>query len=272
VAQVLGMGEISADTEPRESKSVLLGQVVLSRGARTTLAPGELLDALNRHERGDLGDISESTDNDRRADARERVRSVHATTNGTVFWIVTETSRAVTTVLLRDEVPNIELGGTARSIRLPKAIDTSTLLRLVTVELIPQALPTSAQVSGPLDAAEIVRARIGARDREHFVVLHLSTRHRLQSLEVVSVGSLTDASVHPREVFKAAILSNAAAIICAHNHPSGELTPSRADHLIMQRLSASAELLGIDLLDFLIVSPTGSRSLREELRALNHRT
>jgi DNA repair protein RadC len=65
---------------------------------------------------------------------------------------------------------------------------------------------------------------------------------------------LTASLVHPREVFKGAILANAACIICAHNHPSGQVVPSAEDRAVLERLKSAAELLGIPLLDFLIVS------------------
>jgi DNA repair protein RadC len=99
-----------------------------------------------------------------------------------------------------------------------------------------------------------LKAYLWCKDREHFVVLHLDGAHRVVSAEVVSVGVLSAALVHPREVFKSAILANSAAIICAHNHPSGDLEPSDEDRRTFEKLSAAAELMGIPLLDFLIVA------------------
>jgi DNA repair protein RadC len=94
-------------------------------------------------------------------------------------------------------------------------------------------------------------------DREELWILHLNTKNRLIGYEVVSTGSLTASVVHPREVFKAAILNNSDAIICAHNHPSGDTTPSREDISITKRLKEGADLLGIRLLDHIIVAPNG---------------
>ena len=94
---------------------------------------------------------------------------------------------------------------------------------------------------------------IGDKDREHFVALHLNARNRVVAAETISIGSLVASIVHPREVFKAAILNNSAGIICGHNHPSGELEPSPEDRDINTRLRAAGRLLGIDVLDFLIV-------------------
>ena len=77
---------------------------------------------------------------------------------------------------------------------------------------------------------------------------------RITTAEVISIGTLTASLVHPREVFKGAFLSNARAILCVHNHPSGRLDPSQEDRDVHERLKAAGELLGVPLLDFLIVS------------------
>ena len=90
-------------------------------------------------------------------------------------------------------------------------------------------------------------------DREEFWCLHLDTKNKLIGYEVVSVGSLNSSIVHPREVFKGLLLNNAAAVIFAHNHPSGDPTPSYEDKEITTRLKAAGELLGIRVLDHLIV-------------------
>ncbi|MFO0983235.1 MAG: JAB domain-containing protein [Planctomycetota bacterium] len=99
------------------------------------------------------------------------------------------------------------------------------------------------------------------KDREHFVVLHLDGRNRVISVETVSVGTLNAALVHPREVWKGAYLANANAIVCGHNHPSGDLTPSFEDAQLLERLKKAGELLGVAIVDFLIVSGTSFRSM-----------
>ena len=139
---------------------------------------------------------------------------------------------------------------------------TAPRLRLVAVEqgaLVADA-PT---VTRPKDVPAALRQLIGTKDREHFVVLHLNGKHRVISTEVVSVGTLTTSLVHPREVFKGALLANAAAIICAHNHPSGDVTPSVEDRSVCTRLKEAGQLLGVQLLDFLVVSPTDTWSANE---------
>lgn len=134
-------------------------------------------------------------------------------------------------------------------------------LRLLSTELAPRVSePRAAKLTGPEDAGRLLVDLIGRKDREHFVVLHLDTRHRVRSVETISIGTLNTSLVHPREVFKAAILSNSQAIICGHNHPSGELDPSEDDSAIHQRLKEAGHLLGIEVLDFLVVSATDYRS------------
>lgn len=126
-------------------------------------------------------------------------------------------------------------------------------LRLVAVE----CTGTTAEgpsIGSPADAHVALKRYFAHKDREHLVVLHLDAAHRVVSAEVVSVGTLNSSLVHAREVFKAAILANAAAIICAHNHPSGELTPSREDRSTFESLRGAGKLLGIPVLDFLIVA------------------
>lgn len=90
-------------------------------------------------------------------------------------------------------------------------------------------------------------------DQEQFWVLHLNAKNRLIGYEVISAGSLTASIVHPREVFKGAILNGSAAIVCCHNHPSGDPTPSAEDDAITSRLQQGADLLGIRLLDHIII-------------------
>jgi DNA repair protein RadC len=106
-------------------------------------------------------------------------------------------------------------------------------------------------------------AALAALDREAFVSLLLDQKNRVSGVQVVSVGSLCASLVHPREVFKAAILANAAAVIVIHNHPSGDPTPSREDREITARLRACGETLGIPLIDHVVVAADGYRSFAE---------
>ncbi len=94
-------------------------------------------------------------------------------------------------------------------------------------------------------------------DREHFVVFFVDQKNRVIGVHTVSMGSLTASVVHPREVFKAAILANAAAIVCGHNHPSGDVQPSREDRATTKRLVEAGKLLGIEVLDHIIIGREG---------------
>lgn len=89
--------------------------------------------------------------------------------------------------------------------------------------------------------------------KEVFAALHLDTKNQIICADIVSVGSLSASIVHPREVFKTALLSSASAIIFVHNHPSGDPTPSREDIDITKRLKECGDLLGIRVLDHIVV-------------------
>jgi len=92
--------------------------------------------------------------------------------------------------------------------------------------------------------------------KEHFITLHLDGKNRVVCLDRVSVGSLNQSIVHPREVFKSACMSGAAGIVMLHNHPTGDPTPSREDLDITRRLKECGELLGIRILDHIIIGET----------------
>ena len=130
----------------------------------------------------------------------------------------------------------------------------SYAVRLVEVVLGNEVKEGGPVVGAPSDAARILCELIGGKDRENFVVLHLDARHRVVSAEIVSVGSLSSVPVHPREIFKAAILANAHGIICGHNHPSGDVSPSWEDQQMCEKLVAAGLLLGLPVLDFLVVA------------------
>jgi DNA repair protein RadC len=90
-------------------------------------------------------------------------------------------------------------------------------------------------------------------DREHFMVILLDRKNAPIGINTVSIGSLTASVVHMREVFKPAILANAAAILCGHNHPSGDPAPSHEDRALTQRLVDAGKLLGIAVLDHIVL-------------------
>ena len=111
-------------------------------------------------------------------------------------------------------------------------------------------------IKGPADVLGWVQEEVYS-DREAFVVLHLNARNVALRKETISVGTLNASLVHPREVFKSAVKENAAALILIHNHPSGDLTPSKDDQELTGRIVKAGEIMGIDVLDHVIVAPGG---------------
>lgn len=106
-------------------------------------------------------------------------------------------------------------------------------------------------------------ARLAGMEHEVFTVAFLDNQHRLIESREMSQGTINQASVYPREVVKAALQCNAAAIICAHNHPSGSNEPSTADISLTRRLKVALELVDVRLLDHIIVAGSTSTSLAE---------
>ena len=98
---------------------------------------------------------------------------------------------------------------------------------------------------------------------EHFCILCLNTKNKIVGVHTISIGSLNASIVHPREVFKAAMLNNASGIICLHNHPSGDPEPSREDIEITRRLVQAGEIMGIEVLDHVIIGEQRYFSMRE---------
>lgn len=130
------------------------------------------------------------------------------------------------------------------------------------------------RIECPEDAAYFINAFLDGQDRENMVVLLLNVKNRVVGVHRVSVGTLDSSIVAPREVFKSAIMSNAASIIVGHNHPSDDVTPSPEDDRTCIRLRSSGQLLDIPMLDFIIVgagkSVTGEEryySYKEKQRA-----
>src|SRR5262249_34362243 len=116
---------------------------------------------------------------------------------------------------------------------------------LVRESPLPHAQP---QIRSSRDAAMIFRQHLGNVDREHFMVAMLDQKNKVIGIHTVSIGSLTASVVHPRECFKPAILSNAAALLLCHNHPSGAVQPSQEDRALTRRLVEAGKLLGINVL------------------------
>ncbi|MEW6443211.1 MAG: JAB domain-containing protein [bacterium] len=110
-------------------------------------------------------------------------------------------------------------------------------------------------VVSPMDAALLFKKHIGNYDREAFAVIMLDPGKRLIGLSLVSIGTLTGTSAHPREIFKAAILASAHSLLVGHCHVAGDPTPSTEDKILTKRLIVAGEILGIEVLDHMIVTP-----------------
>lgn len=102
-----------------------------------------------------------------------------------------------------------------------------------------------------------------SKEQEHFVVFFLNTKNRVIGRKVISIGTLNTSFAHPREVFRAAIENGSASIICVHNHPSGDPSPSHDDIEVTKRLMEAGRIIGIDVLDHVIVAKDGWVSLKE---------
>ena len=128
-------------------------------------------------------------------------------------------------------------------------------------QIMERRMRREGEMASPETVAAFVQARIGHLEHEVFYVLCLDTRHRVIAGEIVAIGTVDSAEVHPREVAKLALRFNAAALICAHNHPSGDTTPSAADRAITQSLKEALTLIDVRLLDHLVVSYADYTSL-----------
>lgn len=121
----------------------------------------------------------------------------------------------------------------------------------------PHAFPT------PYAVKTYLRLHLAGEQREHFVVLFLDVQNRFIALERMFTGTLTQTSVYPREVVCAALAHGAAAVVLAHNHPSGTVQPSRADEALTQTLKAALNLIDVRVLDHIIVAPGETLSMAE---------
>lgn len=147
--------------------------------------------------------------------------------------------------------------GQVRAAQIKAAIELGSRLTLKTV-----ALPDK-KVRQPQEAIAMIEGQMHQLTREEFWVILLDTRHRVIRMRQIAVGSLNATIVHPRDLFREAIRANAAAIILAHNHPSGDAEPSPEDLSTTQRMIKIGEMTGIPVVDHLIIASGGSISLKQ---------
>lgn len=128
-------------------------------------------------------------------------------------------------------------------------------INVVNVRLVKEPSLYSAEpIKTPEDVLNAVANELKQYDREVFAIINLKTNGQIINMNVCSVGTLSASLISPREVFKSSILSNAAAFIAIHNHPSGNITPSAEDKEVTERLMACGEFLDIKMLDHIIVA------------------
>ncbi len=135
-------------------------------------------------------------------------------------------------------------------------------LKMVKEDSVPYEVPVIKSPTEVYQAAKQLLA-LHEKPQEHFCILCLNTKNKIVGVHTISIGSLNASIVHPREVFKAAILNNASRIICLHNHPSGDPEPSKEDIEITRRLVEAGEILGIEVLDHVIIGEQRYLSMKE---------
>ncbi|WP_315080645.1 JAB domain-containing protein [uncultured Clostridium sp.] len=139
-------------------------------------------------------------------------------------------------------------------------------VNIVSLKVIKESsvLYSNRRISTPIEAVNLLRNLLEDCDREKMLVCCLNTKNEPTNISVVSIGSLNSSIVHPREVFKTAIVSNSASILIAHNHPSGNTTPSKEDINVTERIKKSGEIIGIKMIDHIIIGENSYTSLKEE--------
>ena len=108
-----------------------------------------------------------------------------------------------------------------------------------------------------------MRSFIGNSDREHLILICMNSKNQPTHIQTLSIGSISKTVIHPREIFKTAILSNANSIMLGHNHPSGDVTPSPEDINVTERLMLISEMMGILFYDHIIFSDSHTYSIRQ---------
>jgi DNA repair protein RadC len=126
----------------------------------------------------------------------------------------------------------------------------------------PERIPFD--IKNPEAVVKAIRADVQDKAKEHFKLLLLNSRNKVLRISTISIGILTTSLVHPREVFKEALLHSAASVVLAHNHPSGDPEPSEDDLKITRKLVESGKILGIEVIDHLILGENNFYSFREK--------
>ncbi|MFD2443704.1 RadC family protein [Bacillus sp. CGMCC 1.16607] len=160
-----------------------------------------------------------------------------------------------------EKTKQLELG-----FEVKKKHQAAKRINIVSLKLVRESsiLYKNRKITSPEDAYNLLKEFLVDEDRERFVVVSLDTKNQPTAINICHVGSLNASLVHPREVMKSAILSNAASIIVGHNHPSQDPTPSKEDCEVTKRLVEAGRIIGIDVLDHLVVCEEKFVSLKEK--------
>ena len=143
----------------------------------------------------------------------------------------------------------------------PATAEALCALPRLAVRYFSERLPTGERIDSPGDTTAFLAARLHGLEHEVFCCVYLDNRHRVLGFEVLFRGTIDGTSVYPREVVKEALRRNAAALIVAHNHPSGVAEPSEADRELTRRLARALALVDIRLLDHIVIGDAESVSL-----------
>ncbi len=155
-----------------------------------------------------------------------------------------------------DQLKNIRGIGPAKATQIKAAIELGRRLKTAGQKEVPV-------IKSPKDVADLLLEEMRYLDREHFRAVLLSTKNNVLAVDNISIGSLNASLVHPRELFKNAVIKSAAGIILVHNHPSGNPEPSNEDKHVTQRMVKAGEIMGIDVLDHIIIGDGRYVSLKE---------
>lgn len=156
-----------------------------------------------------------------------------------------------------EELTQIKGIGEAKAIQILAAVELGRRINNLTNE-------ERYSIRSPEDGANYVMEEMRFLNQEHFVCLYLNTKNQVIHKQTVFIGSLNASIVHPREVFREAFRRSAASIICIHNHPSGDPTPSREDIEVTRRLKECGRMIGIEILDHIIIGDKRFVSLKEK--------
>jgi DNA repair protein RadC len=157
----------------------------------------------------------------------------------------------------KDQLTQIKGIGNAKALQIQASIELGRRLARSTHN-------EAVTIRSPESVANLMREELRYLQKEHFVCLFLNTKNHVIGQETLSMGSLNASIVHPREVFRAAIKRSSASIICVHNHPSGDPTPSPEDIQLTHRLVEAGSIIGIEVLDHIIIGDFKFVSLKEQ--------